>query len=52
MDWIASGALQTWVMDVLINNAKLITGIVAILKYFAVSTGKPDKNRILDLLKK
>ncbi len=52
MDWLASGALQTWVMDVLTNNAKLIGLIYGILKYFAVTLGDKDKNRILDLIKK
>jgi len=52
MEWLANGDLQKWVMDVLTNNAKIIAGIIAILKYFAVSTGEPDKNRIIDLIKK
>ena len=52
MEWLANGDFQKWVMDVLTNNAKIIAGIVAILKYFAVSTGKSGENRILDLLKK
>ena len=52
LSWLASGALQTWIMDVLANNAKIIAGIIAIAKYFAVSTGEPGKNRILDLVKR
>ena len=52
LSWLASGALQQWIMDVLTNNAKIIAGIIAIAKYFAVATGDPDKNRILDLIKK
>ena len=52
MDFLASGALQQWIMDVLTNNAKIIAGLVAIAKYFAVSTGKQGENRILDLIKK
>jgi len=52
MDFLASGALQQWIMDVLTNNAKIIAGLIAIAKYFAVSTGDPGKNRILDLVKR
>ena len=52
LSWLASGALQTWIMDVLTNNAKIIAGIIAIAKYFAVSTGEPDKNRIIDLVRR
>jgi hypothetical protein len=52
MDFISSGDLQNWVMAVIENNAKLIAGIYAVLKYFAVSTGEPGKNRIIDLIKK
>ena len=52
MEWLANGDFQTWVMDVLTNNAKIIAGIIARLKYFAVATGDPDKNRILDLVKR
>lgn len=52
MNWLASGGVQQWIEAFLVNNAKLIAGIVAIIKYFAVSTGEPDKNRILDLIKK
>ena len=52
MEWLANGDFQKWVMDVLTNNAKIIAGLVAIAKYFAVSTGEPGKNRILDLVKR
>ena len=50
MEWLANGDFQKWVMDVLTNNSKIVVGIIAIAKYFAVATGDPNKNRILDLL--
>ena len=52
MEWLANGDLQKWVMDVLTNNAKIIAGIIAIAKYFAVATGEEGKNRILDLIER
>ena len=50
--WLSNGDFQKWVMDVLTNNAKIIAGVIAIAKYFAVATGDPNKNRIIDLIKK
>ena len=52
MEWLANGDFQKWVIDVLTNNAKIIAGLIAIAKYFAVATGEEGKNRILDLVKR
>ena len=50
IEYLANGGLETLVEDILTNNAKLIAGIYAILKYFAVTTGAQGKNKILDLI--
>lgn len=50
MSWLAAGGIQHWIEAFLINNGKIVVGIIAILKYFATATGKTGENRIIDLL--
>ncbi len=52
MEWLANGSFQTWCVDVVTNNAKILACIYGVLKYFAVTTGHADENKILDLFKK